>query len=185
VYKGQVNGNIYKSDDIGWSIKIPNGWQVTAKDKLESNEQKGKSAVEKVVGGQINVIGFKHLISFQKNPFNSFSSTLQPVKEKYPGEYIENNKNLIKLMFDTYKDQGIKADTSSGTTTIVGLKFQTFELRIYSPEGLILNQIIYSRLINEFDFGISINYTNETDRDVMLKVLKESKFEKKQAYEHK
>lgn len=118
--------------------------------------------------------------SFKKNQLNLFASSSEPFKEEYPGEYIENCKNLNKLIFDTYQGQGIKADSSSGIAIIDGLEFKTFKTKIFGKDGkLILNQIMYSRLINEFDFGININYNNETDRDIMLKVLKESKLDKK------
>ncbi len=180
VDEGYVKENIYKSTEIGWSIEIPDGWEVVTKDKIEANDQKGKDAIEKTAGTEVDISGLKHLISFKKNQFNLFASTSEPFKEEYPGEYIENGRNLNKLIFDTYLDLGIMADTSSGTAIIDGLEFRTFETKIFSDDGkLILNQIMYSRLINGFDFGISINYNNDTDRDVMLKVLKESKFDKK------
>ena len=180
VDEGHVKENIYKSNEIGWSIKIPDGWEVVTKDKIEANDQKGKDALEKTAGAKLDMSGLKHLISFKKNQFNLFASTSEPVQEEYPGEYIENGKNLNKLIFDTYRDQGIKVDSLSGVAIIDGLEFKTFETKIYSKDGkLILNQIMYSRLINGYDFGININYNNNTDRDVMLKVLKESRFDKK------
>lgn len=178
--EGRVKENIYKSSEIGWSIKIPNGWKVITKDKLRANDQKGKAAIEKTTGTTIDMNGLKHLINFEKDRFNIFSSTSEPAKETYPGEYIENCKSLNKLIFDTYKNQGIKADSSSGTAIIDGLRFLTFETKIYSREGkLILIQNMYSRLINGFDFCININYNNGKDRDEMLKAIKESKFERK------
>jgi hypothetical protein len=180
VDEGNVKENIYKSTEIGWSIKIPEGWTVVAKDIIEANDLKGKTAIEKTAGAEVDISRLKHLISFKKNQFNLFASTSEPYKEEYPGEYIENGKNLNKLIFDTYRDQGIKADSLSGIAIIDGLEFKTFETKIYGKDGtLILNQIMYSRLINGFDFGININYNNVTDRDEMLKALNESKFDKK------
>lgn len=178
--EGHVQENIYKSTEIGWSIKIPDGWEVVTKDVIEAYDQKGKDAIEKTAGAEVDISGIKHLISFKKNPFNLFASTSEPFEEEYPGEYIENGKYLNELIFDTFRDQGIKADSSSGIAIIDGLEFITFETKIYGKDGkLILNQIMYSRLINGYDFGININYNNITDRDVMLKVLKESRFDKK------
>ena len=178
--EGDVKGNIYKSKEIGWSIKIPDGWDVITKDKIEANDEKGKAALEKTAGGTIDMSGLKHLITFKKNQFNLFASTSEPVKEEYPGEYLANSKSLNKLIFDTYRDQGIQVDSLSGTAIVGGLEFKTFEIKVYSKDKKpILNQIMYSRLVNGFDFGININFNNDADRDVMLKVLKESKFDKK------
>lgn len=87
---------------------------------------------------------------------------------------------MNKLIFDTYRNQGIKADSLSGIAIIDRLEFRTFFIKVYGKDGnLILNQIMYSRLINGLDLGIIINYNNDADRDVMLKVLKESKFSKR------
>jgi hypothetical protein len=178
--EGRVNTTGYESSEIGWSVRIPDGWEVIAKDNLEENEQKGKTALEKTAGGEIDVSGLKHLISFKKNQFNLFFSTSEPFKEEYPGEYLENSKKVRKLLFDTYRAKGIKADSSSGTVTIDGLQFQTFEFKLYGQDGkVILSQIMYSRLINGLDFGVNINFNSNKYRDVMLKALMDSKFKKK------
>ena len=63
---------------------------------------------------------------------------------------------------------------------IDGLDFHKYSFTIYSPDGeIILNQIMYGRLINGFDFGVNINYNNNKDRDELLKVFKNSKFKRR------
>ena len=73
-------------------------------------------------------------------------------------------------------------NTKSTETKIIeidGLEFHTYEFTIYSPEGdIILNQIMYSRLINGLDFGVNINNNNESDKKEMLDVWLNSKFNK-------
>jgi hypothetical protein len=175
--EGKVEEDLYTSTEVGWSVKIPQGWEVVTRDQSDANIQKGMDAVEKATGSEVDISQLRQLIHFKKNQFNLFTSSSEPFEETYEGEFIENSKLLNQLIFDTFTDQGIKADTLSGTAMIDGLQFQTFETKIYGKDGaLILNQILYSRLINGLSFGVNINYNNDADRDVMLKAFEESKF---------
>ncbi|TDG37620.1 hypothetical protein EZJ43_00545 [Pedobacter changchengzhani] len=177
VDEGDVKADVYTSKEIGWSIKIPDGWDIISTDKMQVTAEIGKDAIEKTSGTKVDMSSLKNLISFKKNQFNLFSSTSQPFKEAYPGEYLENVKDLNKVIFDTYRSKGIDVDSLSGNAVIGGLAFKTFEIKLFSKDKKrILNQIMFSRLINGFDFGVNINFNNETDRDMMLKAWKESNF---------
>ena len=43
--EGSVKGETYESAEIGWSIEIPKDWKIISKDKVEANDEKGKSAI--------------------------------------------------------------------------------------------------------------------------------------------
>lgn len=177
VDEGQVTGATYESKEIGWIIEIPKGWKVIAKDKIEASNEKGKKLLEQTAGGEVDISGLKYLISFQKNQFNIFNSTSEPFVEEYPGEYEQNRKFVYGLIHDTYTSQGIKTDTATTTERIQGLDFHVLFTTIYSPEGeKLFNQILFSRLINGYDFAMTITYNNEEDRQTMLDAIKQSKF---------
>ena len=179
--EGYIKDNIYKSSEIGWSIKIPNEWEVVTKDELKSDDQKGKVEIAKTSGVKFNTSKLKHLISFKKNKNNLFASTSEPFKEDYTGQYFDVNNYMDKLIFNTFSKLGIKADSSSEVDIIDSLKFNTFKIQIYNKDRkLVLTQLLYSKLINGFDFGVNINYTDDSYGNVMLKAWNESKFEKKQ-----
>ena len=178
--EGNVKGEIYESKEIGWSIEIPKDWKIISKDKVEAHDEKGKGLIEKSTGLEIDTKALKHLIGFQKDQFNIFTSTSEPFKEEFPGEYQQNNKALNEILYKTFVDQGIRTDSASGKETIQGLEFNAFYTTIYAPNGkVILNQILYSRLINGYDFGVNINYNNDQDKKTMIDALKKSKFTKK------
>lgn len=176
--EGKVEGNIYTSQEIGWTIEIPKGWKVIDKEKIEEINEKGLKVIEETIGGQVDYSGLKNLISFQKNQFNMFQSTSEPFALEYEGEWEENNAALKEIIYSTFLNQGIKTDVSATTVEIIdGLEFQRFGFTIYSPnDEVILKQIMYSRLINGFDFGVNINYNNDNDRDELLAVFRNSKF---------
>lgn len=178
--EGKVDGNFYTSNDIGWTIEIPKGWKIVEKEKTQEMNERGFKALEETLENEIDYSGLKNLISFQKNQFNLFQSSSEPFDLEYEGEWDDNNATLKEIIYSTYENQGIKVDSS--TTKIEnldGLDFQTFSFTLYGPKGeVILKQIMYSRLINGFDFCVNINYNNDQDRDELLKVLRNSKFKK-------
>ncbi|RZL45640.1 MAG: hypothetical protein EOP00_17035 [Pedobacter sp.] len=178
--EGKVEGNIYTSQEIGWTIEIPKGWTVINKDKTKETNEKGLKAIEETIDGQVDYSGLKNLISFQKNQFNIFQSTSEPFKLEYEGEWEENNAALKEIIYTTYLNQGMKTDSSATTVEkIDALEFQRYSFTIYSPKGeVILKQIMFSRLVNGFNFGVNINYNNDKDRDELLTAFRNSKFKK-------
>jgi len=179
--EGKVEGDIYSSDEIGWTIEIPKGWTIVDKEKSQSNTEKGLKAIEETIEQEVDYSGLKNLIGFQKNEFNIFQSTSEPFELEYEGEWEENNRALKEILYTTYENQGIKVDsTATSIEKIDGLDFQTYSFTIHSPKGeVILNQLLFSRLINGYDFGANLNYNNEKDRDELLSVFRNSKFKKK------
>lgn len=177
VDEGKLRGVVYESQEIGWSIKIPDGWEVTSKDKSEKMTDKGRDLIEESTGTLIEAKELKHLISFQKDQFNIFQSTSEPFKEEFPGEYMQSNKAVTELIYRTFTDQGIKTDTASGKEKIQGLDFITFYITVFDPNGkILLHQVMYSRLMNGYDFGVNINYNNDADKTTMMNAWKNSKF---------
>lgn len=178
--EGEFEKNVYTSYELGWIIKIPEGWEIITREENEKFEKKGLDAMEKLVDGEIDASGLKNLIGFQKNQFNLFQSSTEPFFEEYEGEWKENDILIKDLIFNTYVSQGIKVDSSeTKTIKISGLNFESYEFTIYAPNGdVILNQIMYSRLMNNLSFGVNINYNNEEDKKEMLHIWKNSKFKK-------
>lgn len=178
--EGNVKDEIYTSKEIGWTLEIPKGWSIISKDKMEQNDEKGQKALEKSSGQRVDMSNLKHLISFQKDNFNLFVSTSEPYKELNAGDHKKNGKNVRELIYQTYIDHGIKADSSSAKEIIQGLEFDAFYVTIYAPDGkVVLNQILYNKLINGYDFGVNMNYNNENDKKVMLDAFKKSKFNRR------
>lgn len=178
--EGKVEGNIYSSEEIGWTMEIPTGWTVIEKEKTKETNEKGLKILEETINEEIDFSGLKNLISFQKNQFNIFQSTSEPFELEYEGEWEESNAASKDLIFSAIINQGIKVDSTATITEIIdGLEFQSYSFTIYSKKGeVIMKQIIFSRLINGFDFGVNINYNNDKDRDELLKVFRNSKFKR-------
>lgn len=176
--EGKIENDTYKSEEIGWQMSIPKGYEIVTKSESEKIDERGLQAMQETTGETYDISELKNLLSFKKNRFNVFTSTSEPFIEKYDGEWIENNSSLKKLIYLTYQNQGIKSDsTKTQIEKIDGLDFQFYEFNLYGPENnVVLNQRFYSRLINGFDFGVNINSNNENEKKAMLNAWKNSKF---------
>ena len=180
VEEGHLENNVYKSNNIGWTIKIPYKWKVISSEQNNQTEKRGIEALENMVEGEIDVSEVKSLIGFQKDQFNIFQSSSQPFELEYEGEWEVSNAQLKKLVYQTYMSQGIQVDTSeTEIVNVDGQDFHSYKFTLYGPKGdVILNQVVYCQLINGFDFAANINYNNESDKKVMLDAWLNSKFEK-------
>ena len=167
----------YVSTEIGWSIKAPEGFKLISEKNMTESTKKGQEAIGEVYNGEVNVDSLKHLFSFQKNQLNMFDSTIEPYDVKKSGSYEKNNQLLKKLVFDTYANQKIKVDTASSIGEIAGEKFNIFEIKVHGPSGEIaMTQLMYSKLYKRYDFGITIIYNNEVDKNLMMGALGKSRF---------
>ena len=176
--EGNIENSVYKNREIGWQMDIPKGWYIISKEETDKFQKKGEDALQPMLEEDIDVSQLRNLLSFKKNMFNMFQSTSEPFEIEYEGEWEENNMALKALIQDTYLQQGIKATSSDITTEIIdSLDFKVYSFIIYSPDDkVILNQIMYSRWIDGFDFGVNINYNDEALRDDMLTAFRNSKF---------
>lgn len=177
VDEGTVKGETYVSQDIGWTINIPRGWTVISRDQTDANEKRGAEAIKKSSNTEIDMSQLKHLISFQKDRFNSLLSTLEPFPNDSPGAFEENCSTVNRMIYDAYTSQGIRSDTSSGVEVVHGHRYNTFHAILYSKDGkVILQQQLYSRLIHKKDFSLTLNYNNEEDKKAMLDAFTNSTF---------
>lgn len=178
VDEGEINEGTYKSSQIGWTIQIPKGWEVTHRDVLDQRTKKGLDVITETTGIEYDASGLKQLLNFQKDRFHIFQSSSEPFQLEYEGEWEENNAGIKQLIYDTYTSRGIKIDTLSSKEKIDNLEFEVFHITLYKPDGeIMLFQDMYGRHINNYDFGVNLNYLNQTEKDEMMKAWKNSKFE--------
>ena len=179
IEEGTIAEGVFHSEEIGWTMEIPKGWEITDLRLTNERTERGMEALVEDNGLAYDSSGLKQLLNFQKDMFHVFQSTTEPFELEYEGEYEDNGKFLRELIFDTYTAQGIKVDSSSSKVTIDKIEFQVFHLKLYGPDGkLFLNQDMYSSLINGLDFGVNLSYINEEDKDEMLEAWMNSKFDK-------
>jgi len=178
VDEGQVVENTYHSKEIGWTIEIPEGWNVTQRDESQAFEDKGLKAINAANGIDYDTSGLKQLIGFQKDKFHMFGASSEKFEIEYEGEYEENKKLVKQVLYNTYVSNGIKVDTLSSKARIDNLDFDLFKITVYDPNGkVLLYQDLYSTLRNGLEFGVNLNYINDKEKIELMRVWKNSKFE--------
>ncbi len=178
VDEGTVKENTYHSTEIGWTIEIPKGWSIIQRDESRKRNKRGLKAIREANEIDYDASNLKQLISFKKDKLHIFSATSEKFELEYDGEYEDQHKLTKEALYNTYIQNGIKADTISLKEKIDDLEFNLFRITIYNQKGkVVLHQDIYSRYINGFDFGVNLNYINEKEKMELMKVWKNSKFE--------
>jgi hypothetical protein len=178
---GAITNGVYYCPKIGWTIHIPNTWKIISKDSIEGLNQRGIDTINKSTKTNIEKGPIQSLISFRKDGLNFFISSIEPFKEDYTGEYEKRRKKGNEIICKAISYYNIKADTSSGKETVRGLEFERFTITRYNKEDMPdLSEIIYSKLLNGYDFQVIIYYKNDSTKQVMLDAFRNSTFDNKQ-----
>ena len=179
--KDIIKNNVFENKEIGWKMEIPTNWKIIKKEKSNKDVIDAYETVETSTGEKYNKSQFTNILKFEKDMFNKFSSTIEKYDIKIHGDWNKTNSKVKKIIYESYLKQGIKVDSSATKTeNIGGIDFKTYELTLYNKKNEIaLNQIMFSKYLNGFDFGVNINYNNVEDKRLLLKHWKESKFAKK------
>jgi hypothetical protein len=170
--------NIYTAAEVGWTAQLPADWQVLTKRENFKLNEKGKEILEEATGSEINNSKLIELVSLRKDVFNIFLSTIEPYDESVDGDYDDHNSAVNELLKKAYIAKKIYTESEIGATKIDGIMFDRLAIRVYSPDKnkIILTQVMFSRLINGYDFAMTVNYNNKNDEQTLMDIVNSSKF---------
>lgn len=175
-----VTENSYTSNEIGWTMQIPEGWKILTRNQATETIKKGRKYVEETIGQKITVGKGKNLLHLKKDQRHAFQSSAEPFISEYGADWKEFNETMKQLIMNTYSSKGMRPEVTGTTTeTIDEIEFKVYEFTLYSPDGnVFLRQIAYGSLINGYDFGMSFSYIDNQIRDELLSAWRKSKFVK-------
>src|SRR6266496_702343 len=108
---GKLNEkNIYNAAEVGWTVQLPENWDVQTKRENEKINEKGKKLIEESSGTKIDDSGLIELVTLKKDPFNSFLSTIEPFNEEKDGSYAEHNVMVNDMMKKAYESKKIYSE---------------------------------------------------------------------------
>lgn len=176
IEEGEIVDNTYKNDDIGWTIKIPEGFKLIPAEEIRRQNEIGREALASGTGENLEEIDIIPLVAFRKDIFNMLISSLEPIKSD-TFNFQKNQKKMIGMAYETMTKLGIMVDSTSYEEEIDGLNFKVTRFEAYQESGnLMLTQLLYARRIKDFVIGININFNKEENREIMLETLKKSTF---------
>jgi len=161
---GKIKGRTFYCDKFDWSIDIPEGYIVTSLQEKEDIEELGYNAMIDEIPERYEVRENRpHLIGFEIDEFNGFSSSLEPFGSTNMSmeEHQKFVSNLIKKTYS--KLEGITFEQELSTENIGKRKFYNVKTKIFNQETneLILTQVILNTKIDSGLFSSSINYKSE------------------------
>lgn len=178
--QGQSNSakKIY-NPDFKWTITIPENFEKVSNDDWEKMQNKGAEAIENTYEGEI-VNRATIVFVFKSGQINYFESNYQPFDIATDGDYLENNKGVNEMLYNTFITQmpGIKIDTTRTVEKIDNLEFQNFKMKVIYPNQMVLNVSMYSRLFKNKEFSVNIMYVDDKKGQQMLQAWKASTFGK-------
>lgn len=162
---GKVENGVYTCNLFDWKIEIPQGYVITDVKRIEELEKKGYEVVKKEVPKGMQVRQNRpHLIGFEIDKRNNFSSSFETL-EGTKKQTLEENKNFVaKLIDDTYsKVESLKFELNKSDQKIGKYDFYKIQVKLYNAitDKLLLTQEFYNSFIDNHLFSVSINYTNE------------------------
>ena len=162
---GKVENGVYTCNLFDWKIEIPQGYVITDFKRIEELEKKGYEVVKKEVPKGMQVRQNRpHLIGFEIDKRNNFSSSFETL-EGTKKQTLEENKNFVaKLIDDTYsKVESLKFELNKSDQKIGKYDFYKIQVKLYNAitDKLLLTQEFYNSFIDNHLFSVSINYTNE------------------------
>lgn len=156
----RIESKMYTSDEIGWTIQIPEGWDIVPNEMVD--------------GG--NNEDVKQLITFRNNAA-LFGATLMPFQEEHPNGYADYLNYIHASMYQKFTSRGVVVDTFASKKIIHGHEYDVFSSTIHAPNGdYIIDQVMYSCLINGYEFSVNLNFNNDTDKATLLKAWENSEF---------
>lgn len=178
----KIEYKTYQDKETGWTAEYPTTWKEMTKEEIAKLEGRGLTAMEETIGDKM-ILTHKNLLWLKKDPFNSFTSNSDPYDTIENGPYKTNQELVNQTLIDTYKSQNLQFDVKFGSSKIDGLEFTTMETIIYTPDRskVIMTQVIYDRLIkSSLSLTLNINYNNEKDKEILLKIISSSKLAKRE-----
>jgi hypothetical protein len=167
---GKVENGIYTFTKINWNIKIPEKYTITEITEIEKLNQKGNTEIKKNISEKSNIQERIHLIAFSLNSQNTFSASLNSLKNTKKITLEEHKKFTTELLKNTFsKIENAKFEFNVSDIVIGKYKFYKIKIEGYNKSNnkLVLTQIYYNCFINEYLFGALINYNNENEGKVL------------------
>ena len=177
--KGEpLTGTTFTSEKIGWKIELPKGkeWRIITTKEHDSLEKGGRKVIEETTGVELPKSQTENLISFRKDQFNSFISSIEPFDESVNGNYDKMLGLLHEVIKNSYAAKNIPAEYEMSATRIDGIMVDRYDIKIYAAKKVILYQYVFTCFIKDHLLSIQITTNNEADRETLEKIVLSSDF---------
>jgi hypothetical protein len=163
---GKIENGIYTCNKINWSIKIPEKYAITELTEIEKLEEQGNSQIKKNISEKNSIQKRIHLIGFSLNNQNTFSAGLNSLKNTKKVTFEEHKKFTTELLKNSFsKIENARFEFNVSDIKIGKYNFYKIKIEGYNTfnNKLVLTQVYYNSFINDYLFGVLINYNSENE----------------------
>lgn len=177
--EGRIEGNVYINDTLGWKMEIPATWRLShrvtqqIKDSLigilDSLDIEYPSASSDI-----------QLLSIEKDMLNIFRSSyekkVENINEGDLRETMQGYCELLPYMFPSPVQ--FKYCSPVEKKRIKGMSFLYFSYECYLPAPLDkkLYGMAYMGVVNDYVLEVTINYTDDKNKDEIMNAWLNSNF---------
>lgn len=176
----QQSDKKYSFRQVSWAITLPDDFTIVDSADESASMERGKKAIEEANNIKADFSTTTTLISAIKDTYNYFNATITPFDSKKDGNYLNNNRELKKMVYKTFSEKMPNGKIDSVTTTqkIDGLTFDKYSLTINISGKASFSMVILTKLYKGYDFGITYVYLDDKIREQIETMLENSKFNK-------
>ena len=175
---GVVENGIYTCNKFDWKINIPEGTTITPEYRIDELEEKGYNALKTELPEGIKVRKNRpHLIGFGFSKYNIFSASCESLVGTKQMTLAEHQQFLADLAKKTYDNiEKIKATFILSSEKIGDHEFYIIETKLFNKtsDDLMLTQILYNTYIGTNLFSVSMSFTNEKHKEILINNFKKS-----------
>jgi hypothetical protein len=168
-------------EKIRWTVEVPTEFKMLDSVTVEAQAREGGGHLLKADSSKLDYTKIIHLITASKTPTDALSVTITPFDPEIDGHYDSSNQYMMLKLYNLYKDKVgsmVRIDSLTSVDQIDGLSFTKYSLHIFINEKLVITNILWYRLYEGYDFGITYLYIDERTGKQIEAMLRASKFAK-------
>ena len=178
--EGRMEGNVYINDTIGWKMEIPATWKlshrITQKVKDEFSSWLDSMDVQ-----HPSLSSYVQLLSIEKDRLNIFRSNYdkkkgEDVNERMLRETMQTYCELLPYLFpppvQVIYCSPVEKKRIRGKTFL----YLSYECYLPAPLDKKLYGMAYMGVVNNYVLEVTINYTDEKNKDEIMNAWLNSKF---------
>ncbi len=175
----QQNPRTFTAKEIGWTVEIPQNWKIDHQRIVKEDIDDGAEIVRKTADEDFELSGKEiSLLLFRKNELSKFQASIVPFNESYQNEWHDKYPLVRDYIYNIFKAQGFRVDSTSTKERIAGINFEVFNMNIFQNNKQVMEQNMYRSYINGYDFIINMTNDNKAYKAQMLDVLRKSTIKK-------
>lgn len=177
--EGRIEGNVYINDTIGWKMEIPDTWKLS------------RRITQEVKDGFVNFldsVDIEHpsfssntqLLSIEKDRFNIFRSyydkKAENVSERMLRETMQTYYELLPYLFQPSMQVIYCSPVEKKRIRGMSFLYLSYECYLPTPLDKKLYGMAYMGVVNNYVLEVTINYTDDKNKNEIMDVWLNSKF---------